>query len=153
MKEENYKKVFIEDEEIERDERWIDVHDDDVMREHGLWRPYNQSPRDPSVCRKTQNERRIFKQVMYSMGKIEGHCPSAHKKAPLVRAKLIVQLKKNKVFPKTTYSFTCFNTAINDILSRFTTTNPKTGYNETLVAKYSYNGTPYEPHERPWINQ
>lgn len=153
MKEENYKKVFIEDEEIERDERWIDVHDDDVMREHGLWRPYNQSPRDPSVWRKTPNERRIFKQVMYSMGKIEGHCPSSHKKAPLVRAKLIVQLKKNKVFPKTTYSFMCFNTAINDILSRFTTTNPKTGYNETLVAKYSYNGTPYEPHECPWINQ
>lgn len=154
MKEENYKKVFIEDEEIERDERWIDVHDDDVMREHGLWRPYDQSPRDPSVWRKTPNERRLLRQAMASQGKIKGwHCGSCGKRNPLVRAKLIVQLKKNKIFPKTTYSFNCFNTAVNEILSRFTVNNPKTDTAETLVAKYSYNGMPYQANERPWINQ
>lgn len=155
MKEENYKKVFIEDEEIERDERWIDVHDDDVMREHGLWRPYNQSPRDPSVWRKTPNDRRIFRNtVMMLGGKIKGwHCPSFNKKTPLVRAKLIVQLKKNKIFPKTTYSFNCFNTAVNEILSQFIVNNPRTDTAETLVAKYSYNGRPYQANERPWINQ
>lgn len=149
MKEENYKKVLNEDEEIERDERWIDVHDDEVMREHGLWRPYDQSPRDPNVWSKTPNDRRILKQVMASQGKITGwHCSSCGKKHPIVKAKLIVQLKKNKIFPKTTYSFMCYNTSVDEILGQFMIYNPKTDTMETIIAKYSYNGRPYKANER-----
>lgn len=154
MKQKFIKDVELNDEEIvQHDERWIDVHDDDVMRAMGFFRPFNQSPRDPSVWRKTPREREALKRVKTSWKHEDGHFHTSPRKQGCVRAKLIVQLRKNKEFPNTTYSFVCLNTAIDSILGRFLGINPKTGFPETLVAKYTYNGKTYTPQERPWVNR
>lgn len=141
-------------EAIERDERWIDVHDDDVCREMGILRPFNQSPRDPSVWSKTPNERRILKNTIAMCGgKIKGwHCPAFFQKESTVKAKMIVQLKKNKVFDKTTYSTTVGNMEIGNVLSQFIAWNPRTQRYESLVKSYTFNGKTYSADERPWIN-
>ena len=109
--------------------RWIDVHDDMVMREHGLIRSLPQSPRDENVWTKTPNELRILRTVRNSC-KDDMHFNSIPVRNGKVRAKLIVQLKRNKKFAKSTYSFTCLDTEVSDILSKF----------DNYVAKYSFNG-------------
>ena len=142
MKKENSKSPKKGNPAVEED-RWIDVHNDDVMREMGFFRPFNQAPRDESVWRKTPNERRILRNVRH-VGKSEDmHFHSApHKHIP-VRAKLIIQLKKNKKYPKTTYSTECWLSDITDILSKYQVINPRTKYAESAVAKYSFNGKTY----------
>lgn len=130
------------------EDRWIDVHNDDVMREMGLWRPYNQSPRDKSVWTKTPNERRILRTVKYRNRGEDGHFHDCPPKRATVRAKLIVQLKKNKQFSKTTYSYECPNTCIRDILSKFIIN--ENGSSVSVVAKYSYNGKTYAPNQLPY---
>lgn len=153
-------KEYFDDEDFnvveatERDERWIDVHDDDVCREMGIIRPFNQSPRDPSVWSKTPNERRILRNTIAMCGgKIKGwHCPAFPQRESSVRAKMVVQLKKNKVFDKTTYSTTVGNMEIDNVLSQFIVWNPRIQKNESLVKSYTFNGRPYNVTERPWIN-
>lgn len=132
------------------EDRWIDVHDDNVMREMGFNRPFNQAPRDKSVWSKTPNERRLLSQVKHSMRKDDMHFHATPAKRGTVRAKLIVQLKANKVFPKSTYSQECLNTHISDILGKFKVTDPRSGYSESVVAKYSFNGRTYAPNEVPY---
>lgn len=132
-------------------DRWINVHDDDVVREFGLIRYFKQSPRDKSVWTKTSNERRLLNNSKHICRKENMHFNTIPTKHVVVRAKLIIQLKSNKVFQKTTYSFDCSNLSIESILGRFTITNPKTGYMESVVAKYSYNGKTYAPEERPFF--
>ena len=132
------------------EDRWIDVHDDNVMREMGFMRPFNQSPRDKSVWQKTPNERRLLRNVKHSVKNRDMHFHAAPAKRATVCAKLIIQLRSNKVFPKSTYSQECLNTHIGDVLGRFRITDPKTGYSESIVAKYSYNGRTYAPNEVPY---
>lgn len=122
---------------------WIDVHNDNVMREMGFMRPFNQAPRDKSVWQKTSTERRLLKNVKHSVRKEDMHFHSVPPKRATVRAKLIVQLKPNKVFPKSTYSQECLDTQVNNILERFQIIDSKTGYSRSVVAKYSYNGKTY----------
>lgn len=133
-----------------KDDRWIDVHDDDVMRAMGLWRPYNQKPRDPSVWTKTPAERRLLKKLRHTWKGLDMHFHSVPRKRGVVRAKLIIQLLRNNIFPKTTYSQECWNTEVGDILRKFMVTDPKTGYEESAVAKYSFNGKTYGPKELPF---
>lgn len=132
------------------EDRWIDVHDDNVMHEMGFMRPFNQTPRDKSVWTKTPNERRLLRSVKYSHRNDDLHFHAAPAKRGTVRAKLIVQLKSNKVFSKSTHSFVCLNTAIDEILGKFKVTDHKTGFSKSVVAKYSYNGKTYAPEERPY---
>lgn len=134
----------------QEEDRWVDVHNDDVMREMGFMKPFNQAPRDESVWRKTPNERRILRNVKH-VGKNEDmHFHSTpHKHIP-VRAKLIIQLKKNRKYPNTTYSTECWMSDIPDILSKYQVINPKTKYAESAVARYSFNGKTYAPNERPF---
>lgn len=132
------------------EDRWIDVHDDNVMREMGLWRPYNQTPRDKSVWTKTPNERRLLKKYRHTWKGLDMHFHSAPRKRGVVRAKLIVQLLRNNIFPKTTYSTECLNTEISEFLSRFRVYDQNTGITESAVAKYSYNGRTYAPNEIPY---
>lgn len=149
MKKENTKspKKAIQKKE---EDRWIDVHNDDVMREMGFFRPFNQSPRDESVWRKTPNERRLLRNVKRQGKGNDMHFHSApHKHIP-VRAKLIIQLKKNKKYPNTTYSTECFMSDIPDIISQYRVVNPRTNYSESVVAKYSFNGRTYAPNEVPF---
>lgn len=125
----------------------INVYDDDEMRANGFLRPFNQSPRDESVWTKTPKERRMLKEMKYACRKEDMHFHMAPPKRSTVKAKLIIQLKRNKKFSKTTYSFICLNTAVNEILDKFRTVNPKTGYTTSMIAKYSYNGKQYAPEE------
>lgn len=131
------------------EDRWIDVHDDNVMREMGFDRPLNQAPRDKSVWSKTPNERRLLRNVRHSI-KGDMHFHSTPPKRAMVCAKLIVQLKSNDAFPKSTYSQECLNTHIGAVLGKFRVTDPKTGCSESVVAKYSYNGITYAPNETPY---
>lgn len=155
MKKESIKRISGEERKTQHDDRWIDVHDDDVMRAMGFLRPFNQSPRDKSVWTKTTREREALKKAKSAYKRhshFDGHCGTAPRKTGLLRAKLIIQLKKNKEYPKTTYSYICLNTAIDDILDKFKVLNAS-GFRETLVSKYKFNGKEYRPDERPWINQ
>ena len=108
--------------------RFIDVHNDEVMRQFGLIRPIVQAPRDESVWTKTPNEHRILKTVKHTC-KDDMHFRSVPTKRGTVRSKLIVQIKPNKRFTKTTYSFDCLDTEIGEIVSRFEN-----------VVKYAFNG-------------
>ena len=127
---------------------WVDVHDDELMIELGI-RPPHLVPRDPSVWTKTPYEKKLLKSLRrIHKGRIYFH--SVPRKSIPVRAKLIIQLKKNKKFPHTTYSTECWQHEIGDILFRYYQTNKKTGFSESLVSKYIYNGKTYSPNERPF---
>lgn len=146
MKEKDYKKSSKEN--ALNDERWIDVHNDEVMRMNGLWRPYDQSPRDPSVWTKTPTEKKMLKKYRCTMD--DGHFHSVPRKIIRVRAKLIINLYKNNRFDKTTYSTECWQHEIPDILSRYYVVDKKTGYPENVVRKYTWNGKTYGPKELPF---
>ena len=133
----------------QRDEdRWVDVHNDALMVELGI-RPAMLSPRDKTVWTKTPNERRLLKSLRRS-GKGRIHFHSVPEKSIPVRTKLIIQLVKNDKFPKTTYSTECWQHEIKNILLQYYKRNKKTGVNECLVSKYTYNGKTYTPNERPF---
>lgn len=133
---------------VEEEDRWIDVHDDDVMRSHGLWRPYNQSPRDPSVWTKTPNERRLLKKLRHSF-KGDKHFHVAPRKIIRVRAKLIINLYKNKRFSKTTYSTECWQHEIPEILAKYRVID-RNGFSTSVVRKYVWNGKTYNPNDLPF---
>ncbi len=135
---------------IQQEDRWINVHDDNVMREMGLFRPFNQAPRDESVWTKTPNERRLLKEVKYANRGKDMHFRAAPSKFIKIRGKLIIQLRKNKVYPKTTYSTECWQSDISDILSKYIIANHKLKISESAVAKYSWNGKTYYPGELPF---
>lgn len=144
------KKEITKNKVVQKEEnRWIDVHDDNVMREMGFMRPFNQTPRDKSVWRKTSNDRRLLKNIKHSVRKGDMHFHSIPQKRSAVNAKLIIYLNPNKVFPKSTYSQECSNTNIRDILGKFCVVDSKTGYSKSVVAKYSYDGRTYSPNEIP----
>lgn len=134
----------------EKDDRWIDVHDDDVMREMGLFRPFDQTPRDESVWSKTPQEKRMLKKVRHSCKDRDMHFHSIPRKPIRVRCKLIINLFKNKHFNKTTYSTECWQHEIQEILAKYHVLNRKTGYYESVVRKYSWNGKTYNPTDLPF---
>ena len=124
------------------------MHNDTLMVELGI-RPAMLSPRDKTVWTKTPNERRLLKSLRRS-GKGRIHFHSVPEKSIPVRTKLIIQLVKNDKFPKTTYSTECWQHEIKNILLQYYKRNKKTGVNECLVSKYTYNGKTYAPNERPF---
>lgn len=126
----------------------IDIKNDDLMVSLGIRVP-KLEPNDPSVWTKTPQERKTLKKLRRGKyGDMRFHTiPS--KSIPVI-AKLIICLKKNKKFPKTTYSCECYMHKIGDILSEYTQENKKSGYIESLVTKYVYNGQTYKPSERPF---
>lgn len=136
--------------EEERDERWIDVHDDDVMREMGFFRPFNQKPRDPSVWTKTPYERKLLKKMKSRTPKGDNHFHSAPIKHIPIRAKLIIQLNKNRVFDKTTYSTTCWQHEIPYILMNYNVVDHRTGDAISAVKWYNWNGKKYSRCELPF---
>ena len=135
---------------VEEKDHWINVHDDDVMREMGFFRPFNQAPRDESVWTKTPYERRILKKVHSTKKGKDMHFHTIPKKIIRVRCKLIINLYKNKWFPKTTYSTECWQHEIPEILAKYRVTNSKTGYSTSVVRKYSWNGKTYNPSDLPF---
>lgn len=148
MKQENTKSP--KNKAIQQEEnRWIDIHNDDIMREMGFFRPFLQSPRDSSVWTNTQYEERILREVRHSVKQDMRPYSIPVKHIP-VRGKLVIQLKKNKKFPKSTYSTECWQHEIGDILMKYYWKNNKTGYSECLISKYAFNGRTYKPNERPF---
>ena len=139
------------DESIQHDNSWVDVYDDVLMVELGMRCPLH-IPKDLDVWIKTPNERRLLKGLRRrNYGDMRFHSiPS--KKIP-VRARLTIYLKKNKIFPNTTYSVECQMHEIGDILSAYSQKDKKTGLQKSLVSKYVYNGKTYKPEERPFWYQ
>lgn len=117
-----------------KQEGWVDVHNDDAVRAAGIIRPFDQVPRDKSVWTKTPHERRILRNVKHSYS-TDMHFHSIPFKFIRVSGKLIVQLKKNKTFPNTTYSFKCWQSDIPNIISKFIDNKQR-----NVVAKYTWNG-------------
>ena len=130
------------------EDRWVDVHNDEQMIELGI-RPPHLAPRDKSVWTKTQYEKKVLKSLR-NIHKGQIHFYTVPKRSIPVRAKLIIQLKKNKKFSNTTYSTECWQHEIGNILLKYYSKNSKTGYNECLVSKYIYNEKTYDPEERPF---
>lgn len=119
---------------------WVNVHDDKLMQSMGLMRYSAQTPRDPSVWSKTRNEKKLLKNAKYSHKKEDMHFGISPEEQSSFVAKLIIQLKPNKVFPKSTYSYVCPNTAVNTILNQFLIRDSKSGHAISTVLKYFYNG-------------
>lgn len=126
---------------------WVDVHDDVLMIKLGI-RPRHVSPKDPSVWTKSKQEKKILK-TLRCVHKGELHFGSIPIREIPVRAKLIIQLKKNKYFPHTTYSTICNMHKIGEILSYYNW-DSKNQVPLDIVAKYSFNGKTYKPNERPF---
>lgn len=127
---------------------WVDVNDDNLMVELGIRYP-RLEPKDSTVWTKTPYEKKMLKSLRKTC-KDSIHFSTAPLKPIPVQAKLIIQLKKNNSFPKTTYSFKCYQHEIGSILLNFYQTNKKFGGKECLVSKYSFNGKTYAPDERPY---
>lgn len=146
MKEENVKSPIKVTQSVE--DRWVDVHDDALMVELGI-HPRPATPRDPSVWSKSKQEKKILRTLRCAhKGKMHLGAPS--RKVIPVRAKLIVQLKKNKQFPYTTYSTICDMHQIGDILNFFHQWDRQNKTMVSVVAKYTFNGKTYAPNERPF---
>ena len=126
---------------------FVNVYDDELMVKLGI-RPPMVAPRDKSVWTKTQFEQKTLKSLRRNRRHIHFH--TVPEKSIPVRAKLIIYLKKNDKFPKTTYSTMCWQNEINSILLNYYQKNKKTGFNECLILKYSYNGKTYSPEQRPY---
>lgn len=126
----------------------VNVHDDEQMVKLGIRNPVCE-PRDPSVWTKTSQEKKVLKRYRKrNFGNMSMHS-YPHKSIPVI-AKLIVYLKKNNIFPYTTYSHECFMDRIGLILSQYTHIGKKSGVAQNLVSKYAYNGKTYRPEETPF---
>ena len=138
MKEENVKSPI---KAAQGDEdRWVDVHDDALMVELGI-HPRPVTPRD--------QEKKILR-TLRGAHKGKMHLGTSPRKVIPVRAKLIVQLKKNKRFPYTTYSTICGMHQIGDVLNFFHQWDRQNRMMVSVVAKYTFNGKTYTPNERPF---
>ena len=146
MKQENIRSPFKATQG--EDDLWVDVHDDALMVELGI-RPRPLTPKDQSVWTKSKQEKKILRTLRCAhKGRM---CFGTVPRKPIpVRAKLIIQLKKNKRFPFTTYSIICGMHQIGDVLSHFYQWNRQTKTVDNVVAKYTYNGKTYAPNERPF---
>lgn len=131
--------------QTKKKETKVNVHNDDAVRAAGIFRPYDVTPRDPSVWTKTKKEKEKLR-AMKHIKLYNGHFWHNPPKHPVVTAKLIIQLKKNNKFPQTTYSFMCTDTSVQGYLNKFITHN-KHGKAINWVSKYTYNGIPYGPNE------
>lgn len=140
MKKDNVKKPFIKASTDDRDS-WINVHDDDLMVSLGI-RPPRLQPRDPSLWQRNASEKRLLKKLRRRNVRLSTGCSSP--KVIPVKAKLIIYLKKNNVFSKSTYSNLCWQHDIPRVLSRYALVNRKTGAATNLVSKYYYNGKMYQ---------
>ena len=133
---------------LQREEdRWIDIKNDELMISLGI-RPPHVKPKDKDVWTKTPYEKNAVK--MKKRGnKNTDHFYNVPVKHIPVRTKLIIQLKKNKVFDKSTYVTECWQHEIGDILYKYYVEN-KTGGKDCLIKKYIYNGKEYKPDEKPF---
>lgn len=134
--------------EISKDleESKVNVQDDLQMVELGI-RPPLLAERDKSAWTKTARDKKLLKKLR--RGNSNCHFGTVPIKPIPVKGKLIIYLKKNNVFPKTTYSTECWQHEISNILMKYFYT-AKSGVSHYLVMKYEFNGKSYLPNERPF---
>lgn len=129
----------------ERENGWVDVHDEALMVQLGIRNP-NAEPRDPSVWTKSVKEKSLLKRLRNSKGGILATGGMFEKYEPLFKYKLIITIKKNDKFMtfdkklkrrvfKTVYSHTCYLKEVPFILNRYCDEEGK-----TLIRKYKFNG-------------
>lgn len=123
--------------------RWVDVRNDKVMREMGILRPLPLVPRSSSVWTKTQLEKDVLREERNCTRKGDMHFHTIPYRHSTVRAKLIIYLKPNKDFDKSTYSKECSLSDVAEVLSNYKVYNKKSKSMESVVAKYSYDGKTY----------
>lgn len=141
------------------EDRWIDVHDHDLMVSLGMQQPYYEG-RDPSVWEKTPEEKA-------KLAFLKSRCttilprqwPSTEKRSPF-SAKLIVRVRPSNKFKtidkhgnehKKTY-FSHKNVCLSDIpsiLAKYYVWKNKA--RQTLVISYTWNGKTYSYNELPNI--
>lgn len=128
-----------------QDIEWIDVHDDALMIGLGIrprhWEPVVYPARTPKETQQLVTLRKVHKGRMHG-----GLSP---KEVIPVKDKLIIQLKKNKRFPHTTYSIVCYQHDISQLINRYVVYD-KNGNAHNVVAKYVFNGKTYAPNELPF---
>lgn len=125
---------------------WVNVYDDVLMVSLGIRLPIV-TPRDKEVWTKTSYEKKQLK-ALRNNKKMYFH--TIPQRSIPVYSKLIIYLKKNNIFGKTTYSINCWQHEIGNILSKYYQLNKKSGLNECLISYYKYNGKVYKPEERPF---
>lgn len=128
------------------DQSWVDVHDEDLMIALGIHPPFA-ALKDPYVWTKTYKEKKLLAGVKH---KTRMHFSIGPIRSIPVKAKLIIYLRKNKRFPKTTYSIVCWQHEIPFILSQYSIRNKHTNAFDSIVIKYVYNGRTYNPGELPF---
>lgn len=135
------KKKFEKNEEDLR----VDVSNDAEMVALGI-RPKNLEPRDPSIWTKSSIDKKNAKLVrQYTKHYFEGTRWAAPQRSIPIPGKLIVQLKRNKAFKHTTYSYKCMQHDIPRILGHY-----RVGKNESLINWYKWNGKTYNHAELPF---
>lgn len=130
----------------EPSESRVNVRNDYQMVELGI-RPPLLAERDKSVWTKTAKEKKLLKKL--KRGHNNCHFETTPIKPIPVYDKLIIYLKKNNVFPKTTYSTKCWQHEIPEILMKYFYTS-KSGISHNLVMKYEFNGKSYSPKVLPY---
>lgn len=141
------------------EERWIDVHDHDLMVALGMQQPYYEG-RDPKVWEKTEKERELLKQMKARCTTIlPRQWPYIEARSPF-SAKLIVRIRPSNKFKfkdrhgieqKKTY-FSHKNVCesdISNILAKYYVWKDKA--RQSLVISYEWNGKTYSPNELPNI--
>lgn len=119
---------------------WVDVHDDELMVSLGIHLPNFVAP----DFAKTPKEKKILKKAKASSPKME-RMYGSYKETPYpLYDKLIVHLKKNDNFSKSTYSFQIWQRQIQGTVGQFTTRKGK-----SVVDYYIWNGKKYGPTELP----
>jgi hypothetical protein len=81
---------------------------------------------------KSEEEHQLLQK--YKCKQRDGHFHTIPPKQNSVYNKLIIQLKSNDMFPKSTYSFMCYDGNVKNLVNRF---NEKGNF----VHNYSFNGT------------
>lgn len=117
-------------------EKPVNVRNEKEVIASGLRLYYAAEGRDESVWSKTKKERKYLNKVKHSYNISRNACPP--RKTSFLFDKLIIQLKKNKEYPKTTYSIKCWQHEIPSFVSNFT---DKKG--NSVVSKYYFNGRTY----------
>lgn len=126
----------------------VNVHNDVQMVKMGIRLPLYEG-RDESIWSKTLYEKKALAKAKSRYDGEKLRTGTTPRKVIPVQAKLIVYLKKNNKFPKTTYSIKCFQHEILDILGFFSGES-KNKKIVNFVSKYTWNGKDYTTKELPF---
>lgn len=100
------------------------------------------------MIQNTAKEKKLLKKLKFKSK--DSHFHNVPLRHISVYDKLIIYLKKNKEFDKTTYSLKCWQHEIPELINNFKIINSRNKQMESIVLKYSWNGKEYKPDEIPF---